>query len=194
MTTTPLFVQHTPEDAPVASRQVLSAAKKRFGMVPNALALLAASPTTLEAFGVFTAAFERSALSPLQREVVIMAVGFRNECEICVAMHTRSLRMLHAEPALIEALRSGESLPDPHLEALRAFTWAVMEHRGAVPERGVQAFLEAGFTREQALDVVLGVGAYTLSTYANRLVGAPLDKFLEPSRWTPPTQAPFGAG
>ena len=35
-----------------------------------------------------------------------------------------------------------------------------------------------GFTRRNALEIVLGIGALTLSTLANRLTGAPVDEQL----------------
>lgn len=188
------FPLHTVDTAPEASRSLLAGTFKKLGVLPAAAALLATSPAALEAFGAFTARFARSSLSPLEREVVIMAVAFRNECEICVGMHTQILeRDLGAAPALREALRSGEPLPDPALDALRAFTWTVMDTRGAAPDGALEAFVAAGYTAQQALDVVLGVAAYTLSTYANRLTRAPLDPFLEPSRWEPPRKAPPGA-
>jgi hypothetical protein len=38
-----------------------------------------------------------------------------------------------------------------------------------------QCFLDAGFDRSQALEVMLGIGAYTLTTFTNRLIQAPLD-------------------
>ncbi|HET9079849.1 MAG TPA: hypothetical protein VFO01_04960 [Trebonia sp.] len=40
-------------------------------------------------------------------------------------------------------------------------------------------FLARGFTRRNALEVVTGIGAYTLSTLANRLTGAPVDEELK---------------
>ncbi len=39
-------------------------------------------------------------------------------------------------------------------------------------------FLAYGYTEQNALEVVLGIGAYTLSTLANRLTGAPVDEQL----------------
>ena len=39
-------------------------------------------------------------------------------------------------------------------------------------------FLAAGFTARHALEAVLGVATYTLSTFANRLVRAPVDPQL----------------
>ena len=40
------------------------------------------------------------------------------------------------------------------------------------------SFLAVGYTRQNALEVVLGIGTYTMSTLANRLTGAPLDDQL----------------
>ena len=51
---------------------------------------------------------------------------------------------------------------------------AVM-HDGDVSDAAWQQFLAAGFERAAALEVVLGVAAYTLTTFANRLTQAPLD-------------------
>lgn len=43
---------------------------------------------------------------------------------------------------------------------------------GEVPEEEIGEFLAAGFTRRNALEVVLGIGTYTMSTLGNRLVRA----------------------
>jgi alkylhydroperoxidase family enzyme len=43
---------------------------------------------------------------------------------------------------------------------------------GEVPEEEIKEFLAAGFTTRNALEVVLGIGTYTMSTFANRLVRA----------------------
>ena len=43
---------------------------------------------------------------------------------------------------------------------------------------GLRVFLAHGYTAQNALEVVLGVATYTLSTLANRLTGAPVDERL----------------
>ncbi|TDB72076.1 carboxymuconolactone decarboxylase family protein [Micromonospora sp. KC723] len=136
---------------------------------------MAESPELLKGFLTVNGVFEDCALDPVEREVVVLTVATRNECHLCVAMHTATLTRHGATPGLIEALRAGTPLPDARLEALRRFTLAVLDHRGAVPEEGTHAFLAAGYQPRHALDVVLGVGTYTISTFANRLTGAPLD-------------------
>ncbi len=176
------FTSHTVESAPPAAREALATARAKFGRLPAALGLLANSPTALAAFGTFTAAFARSTLSPIEREVVIMTVARENGCELCVAMHSRILRAMKAPAGRIEALHEGTPLDDARLEALRAFTVHALRERGAVPPDALDAFESAGFTGEQALDVIVGIAAYTLSTFANRLTRAPLDGGLERDR------------
>jgi AhpD family alkylhydroperoxidase len=142
------------------------------------VALLAESPEALEGFLRLSAAFDSCTLGPLPREVVIMTVAVRNDCHLCVAMHTARLAALGAGQRLTEALRAGAPLGDPRLEAVRDFTTRVIETAGDPGEEALAAFAGHGFTARNALEVVLGIGAYTLSTLANRLTGAPVDEQL----------------
>ncbi|MEH0982159.1 carboxymuconolactone decarboxylase family protein [Micromonospora sp. CPCC 205556] len=180
-----VFTTHTPETAPAAARPAIEGVRRKFGWLPAPVGLMAESPELLAGFLTANRHFESSGLAPLEREVVVLAVAGRNECHVCVALHTATLTRLGADPELIDALRAGTPLPDARLEALRRFTLAVLDHRGAVPDDGVHAFLAAGFERRHALDVVLGVGTYTISTFANRLTAAPLDPPLAAYAWEP---------
>lgn len=74
--------------------------------------------------------------------------------------------------------RTGPDRGDARLEALRVFTLRVLDTAGDVGDDALAGFLAQGFTRQNALDVVLGIGTYTLSTLANRLTGAPVDDQL----------------
>ncbi|MET8906305.1 carboxymuconolactone decarboxylase family protein [Micromonospora sp. NPDC004551] len=181
----PVFTAHTPDTAPAAARRTMADVQRKLGHLPGAVALMAESPELLRGFLTANAVFEATDLDPVAREVVVLTVATRNECHLCVAMHTATLTRQGAAPGLIEALRAGAALPDPRLEALRRFTVAVLDHRGAVPDDGLDAFLAAGWQPRHALDVVLGVGTYTISTFANRLTGAPLDPPLAAHAWEP---------
>ncbi|SCE83028.1 carboxymuconolactone decarboxylase family protein [Micromonospora mirobrigensis] len=181
----PVFTVHTTDTTSDAGRQIMATVQRKQGHVPTAVALLAESPELLKGFFAATAAFESTDLDPVAREVVVLTVATRNECHLCVAMHTATLTGLGGTPELIEALRSERTLPEPRLEALRRFTLAVLHHRGATPDDELDDFLAAGWRPRHALDVVLGVGAYTISTFANRLVAAPVDPPLAAYAWEP---------
>jgi AhpD family alkylhydroperoxidase len=172
------FTRHTIESAPPASRRAMAAVTGKQGYLPVAVALLAESPEALEGFLRMSATFDACTLDPVAREVVIMTVAARNGCDLCLAMHAARLAALGADPGLAAALRAGAPLADASLEAARAFTLRVLDTAGEVGDQSLAGFLGHGFTRRNALEVVLGVGAYTLSTLANRLTGAPVDEEL----------------
>lgn len=182
-----MFVDHTTETAPEAARRTLAATVKRFGHLPAAVARLAEAPLLLDGFLKLSAMFENTSLDPLARETLIMTIATRNACHVCVAMHTARLRQLDADPALVAALREDGPLPDERLQAVRDFTRSVLDTAGAVPDAALAAFTGAGFTARQALEVVLGIGTYSMSTIANKLTRAPLDEPMTPFAWTPAT-------
>ena len=167
-----MFTDHTVESAPTGSRGLMESTVAHLGHLPPAVARLAESPEMLGGFLHLSGLFEASTLDPLGREVVVMTIAARNDCRVCLAMHTRRLRELDADPADIAALRSGASLNDRRLEAIRQFTLRVLATAGEVPDDELTHFLHAGFTTRNALEVVLGIGTYTMSTLANRLVRA----------------------
>ena len=173
-----MFTRHTIESAPAASRRSMTAVTAKQGYLPAAVGLLAESPETLEGFLRLSAAFDACTLEPLAREVVIMTIAVRNGCHLCVAMHTARLAALGADPALTGALRAGAPLEEERLEAVRAFTLRVLGTAGEAGDESVAEFLGHGFTRRNAIEIVLGIGAYTLSTLANRLTAAPVDEEL----------------
>jgi len=164
------FPTHTPETAPAAARPAMIRTAAEFGTVPPALGRLATSPVLLNGFLGASAAFEHSSLDRIAQEIVIMTVAVRNGCRICVGIHSGFLRKL-GRAELIEPLRSGRPLDDPMLEAVRQFTLRLLATTGDVPDDELQEFLAAGFTPENALEIVYGIGTYTMSTFANRLAG-----------------------
>jgi len=172
------FTEYSIESAPAASRRFMAATQKHLGYLPAATARWAASPHLLDGFAKLTAGFENCTLDPLAREVVIMTVATRNGCHICIAMHTARLAALGADAPLVAALRDASPVADDRLEAIRVFTLRVLESAGDVGDDVLRTFLASGYTRQNALEVVLGIGTYTMSTLANRLTGAPVDAQL----------------
>ena len=177
------FPEYTIESAPADSRRFMVATENHLGYLPAATARWAASPHLLEGFGKLTAIFENGTLDPVAREVVVMTIATRNGCHVCVAMHTARLAALGAPAEVIAALREASPLADHRLEAIRVFTLRVLDSAGDVGDDALRVFLASGYTRQHALEVVLGIGTYTLSTMANRLTGAPLDDQLSAFAW-----------
>ena len=164
------FVTHTIESAPAAARPLLEAAKAKLGFIPNLYGNLAEAPTALQAYFDLSAQFDKTSFTPVERQVVLLAISTENNCEFCVAAHSMTARKVVKVPgAVVDALRAGTTLPDAHLETLATFTRAVVRERGFVSSAAVDTFLRADFTRQQVVEVVLAVSMKTLSNYANHL-------------------------
>lgn len=179
------FPSHTRESVPEAALPVFEASESKYGMVANLFRKMAEAPALLQGYWQLSGLFEQSSLGPTEQQVVLIAVSARNACHYCVAVHSALADMGRVPPEVTDALRAGTPIPDARLEALRRFTEQVVEARGWVPEAEVDAFLEAGYTRAQVLEVVLGVGLKTLSNYTNHLAGTELDPPFYSRAWRP---------
>lgn len=184
------FRFHDLESAPAASRPLLEGARRTLGFIPGLYAGMAESPAALKAYTELSAIFSRSGLGPVEQQVVLLAVSVENACEFCVAAHSFVARnVTRVPPAVIDALRAGGSLPDARLDALAVFARRVVRSRGRVSEADLRAFLEAGYSQSQVLDVVLGVAMKTLSNYSNHVLDTPVDAPFAAERWQAPRKA-----
>ena len=187
------FKVHTIESAPEASRLVLEKTQKTVGFVPNLYGVFAESPAMLEAYATLFGIFDRStSFTATERQVVLLTAIFENECDYCMAAHSTIAGMQRVPDDVVQALRRGEPIPDARLEALSDFARKVVRERGWVSEGDVQAFLDAGFTRAQLLEVILGIGMKILSNYANHIVRTPVDEAFQANVWTPPSKVSAG--
>jgi len=180
------FQVHTQDTAPAASRPLLAQVQKAFGFVPNLAGTLAEAPAALEAFLALDKAFSATSLTPTERQVVLLATSFANQCEYCMAAHTVIAGMQKIPSDVVGALRDGEPVSDPKIEALRTFANAVVTARGRVSDDDVQRFLAAGYTRAHVLDVITGVTVKTLTNYANNIAQTPLDAQFQGRAWKAP--------
>ncbi len=180
------FSIHTTDTAPSGSQPMLAGAKQKFGFVPNLLGIMAEAPATLEAYLNLGDVLAKTSFTPVEQQVITLAVSSYHECEYCMAAHSGLAKMAGISDADLEALRAESTLPDPKLDALAQFSQAVVVHRGHAPQEAVTAFLAAGFTKAQILEVLVGVAMKTISNYTNHLADTPLDAQFQPLAWTAP--------
>jgi uncharacterized peroxidase-related enzyme len=183
------FPVHTLESAPAASKTTLAGVQKSLGFVPNLLGVFAGAPAALEAYTRLGAIFDTTSFDPTERQVILLTTSFENECGYCMAAHSTLAAMQRVPVDVIEALRTGEPLPDPRLEALAVFTRKVVQEAGWVSPADVRSFLEAGFSRPQVLELLVGVAMKTLSNYTNHISETPVDEAFQPQAWKPQVPA-----
>lgn len=181
-----MFEYHTPETAPADSAPLLEGAKKSYGFYPGLHRIMADAPATykayLENYRLFT---EESSLSPVEQQVVMMSANVINQCHYCTAGHTMLMTLSKMPQDIIDALREGKPLADPKLEALRTFATLLLENRGHVGDSALKEFLNAGYSKAQALEVLTGLAAKLISNYSNALAHTELDEPVKPFAWSP---------
>ena len=177
------FNIHNVETAPEKSKKFLEGAKTKYGMVPNLLGLLAESPVAVETYETLADLFSKSSLRPTERNLVWLTINYENNCHYCMAAHTGIAKSQKVDDAIIEAIRNGESLDDPRLESLRSFTRSLVVNRGWVDGEQVDAFLATGFTKENVLDILVGISHKVLSNYSNHIATTPIDAPFKKFAW-----------
>ncbi len=146
---------------------------------------MAESPVTLRACRQLGESFEDTPLSPAERQVVLLAAAVENGCTYTVPKHSLLAEKAGMNREQIEKIRSRQPLSDNRLEALRSFVSDFVSARGRIDDARFKRFLEAGFSKQDALAVVTGVTDATLTAYVNHLVDAPLDDQIRQWSWKP---------
>ena len=177
------FVFHDLCSAPPKSKQMLENLLAQSG--PNGFyAVAAESPETLSAYAALHQAFSASSFTNEEKTVVWQTINVENQCHFCVPAHTKMAKAMMVSDTVSDALRNETPLLSAKLEALRCFTLLMLRNRGNVTDAEIAAFLNAGYTHQNMLEVVLGLAQKTISNYVNHLARTPVDNQYEHYAWT----------
>lgn len=132
------------------------------------------SPAALQAYLGMGAALGEGELTPREREAVQLAVAQENNCEYCLAAHTKigTGAGLSVEQTL--GARRG-SVDDQKLDALVKFAKALHQKRGHVSDEDLERFRAAGYGDGAIAEVVAGYAQATLTNFFNHVAGTPVD-------------------
>src|SRR6056297_2764135 len=177
------FTTHTFESAPEAAQPLLNAAKGAYGFVPNLLGTMAEAPAILEGYMTLADIFGKTDLSETERQIILMTNNRLNGCQYCMAAHTSISQGAGVPEDVIEALRTNMPIADAKLEALRTFAAVMNEKRGWPHPADIDAFLAAGYSRQNTLEVILGTALKVLSNYTNHVAQTQLDPAFTANAW-----------
>jgi alkylhydroperoxidase family enzyme len=177
------FPMHDEQTAPEGSKPLLAKSKAAFGRIPGLHATMAEAPGLLEAYQRAHELFMNSSFNNDELTVVWQTVNVENACHYCVPAHTGIAKNMGVDDAITDALRDETPLPTARLEALRDFTLKLVRDRGNVDDASVQSFLDAGYTKQNILEVILGYSQKVMSNYTNHLANTPVDKVFQKYDW-----------
>ena len=178
------FTIHTLETAPADSKSALVHARQTFGFIPNLEGITAEAPALLKGSMALWNLFETTSFTKIERQIIYLTVNYENSCDYCMAAHSGLAKTIGMSQDNVEALRNGTPLADTKLQALRHFTQQMVQARGWVEDSEIEAFLAAGYNKQQVLEVILGIAVKVMHNYTNHLVETPLDKQFQPNIWS----------
>ncbi len=176
---------HTEQTAPEASLPALQSLTQTFGWAPNVLGAFAGSPVLIESYRQLHALFaKQSAFSPAEQEIIQITNNIENNCTYCMAAHSTVVAQTESlTKDDLEALRQGQPLSDPKHNALRTFTLALLKQRGHADEAQQEAFLSAGYSQEQALEIIVHIAFKVITNFTNNLAQPELDAPFQAQSW-----------
>ena len=168
----------TDETATGEAKEIIESTKAQLGFVPNMYRTMANSQGYLSTYIHGYKAFrESSGFTPQEQEVIFLVLSRENGCDYCIAAHSMIAdKVAKFKPEQLAAVRAGQILADEKLQALSVFTSRVFESRGLISKSEAAAFLEAGYSETQILEVILAISVKTLSNYSNHIFHTDLDE------------------
>ena len=163
-----------PEEAPGPSKDLLAAAGRAFGMVPNATRVMAQSPAVLEGFLALSTALGKAGIGDKLHTQIKLAASEANGSTYCTSI----LCAVGSRAGLTAAdLIEGRSAraADGRTDAALKFAAEVLQTRGKVTDDDLRAVRAAGFDDAAIVEIVASVvlGCYT--NFLNNVAETPVD-------------------
>ncbi|MEA5597270.1 carboxymuconolactone decarboxylase family protein [Rivularia sp. UHCC 0363] len=182
------FTIHTLDTAPSESKEALAHAKDTFSFIPNLEGIFAEAPALLKGSMTLWDLFETTSFTPVEQQVIYLTANYENSCNYCMAAHSGLAKMIGMSSENIEALRNGTPMSDEKLQALRQFTQKMVRGRGWVEDSEIEEFMSAGYSKQQVLEVILGIAIKVMHNYTNHIAKTPIDKQFRPNVWLKPNE------
>ena len=166
------FTVPTKKEVSNKNKEVFIRFEESLGAVPNLYAVMAYSGNALPKYMAFQNS--PSSLNIKEKEVINLVVSQINRCRYCLSEHTLIAKMNGLSDEEILKIRRGNS-SDPKLDALVVFAKAVTETQGNVAEKVLNIFFDAGYTKENLVDVILQVCDKIAGNYLHNITNVPID-------------------
>jgi len=180
MSTFPIY---SIDSAPSQSQPVLRQLEQTFGFLPNIAGAMAESPVLIGAFIDLFQKVHAGTFTEAQIQTLLLTNAVTNACSWAVAFHTALALRQGLTSADVDAIRDGRAPADRQHAALSTLTRAAIERRGDLDAQDVSAFVDAGFRRDQVLEVVAVAAASTITNYVGNITQPPLEAQFQAHVW-----------
>ena len=155
------------------NQEIFDNLQKGLGSVPNLYAVMAHSDTALGNYLAFQNA--KTTFNNKEKQAINLVVSQVNECAYCQAAHTVLGKMNgFTEEQTIE-IRKGSTAFDAKLNALVALAKEVTIKKGFVDGASLENFFNAGYTKGQAVELVMLVAEKIAMNYLHAVTKVAID-------------------
>jgi alkylhydroperoxidase family enzyme len=180
----PNFPVLTIASAPEKSQPALEQLQNAFGgVLPNIAATIGNSPKLVNALTGLFAQVHSPGLTEAENQIVLLTDAVTNSSTYAVAFHTTLALQQGISSQETTAIRERRLPADKRYAALSQLARTLIEKRGHLSDHELEAFLGAGFTREQVLEVIAIVAASTITNYTGTIANPPLEDPFSQHAW-----------
>jgi AhpD family alkylhydroperoxidase len=163
-----------PQVAQGRTRELLDTVQQAFGVIPNAARVMANSPAVLESFLAFSTAMGGAAIGAKLHNQVKLTTSETNSCDYCTSMLSAVAPMAGLSAADILAGRTRIS-EERRTKAALGFAYDVLESKGKVSDKQLNAVREAGFGDTEIVEIVASVVLGCFTNFLNNVANTELD-------------------
>jgi AhpD family alkylhydroperoxidase len=146
-------------------------------------AVISNSPKLVTAFAAVFQQVYSSSFTEQEIQVVLLTDAVANSCAYVVAFHTALALKEGVRSEETDAIRARRAPWDRCFAALSTLAKTLIEKRGHLSKQELDAFVAAGFTKEQILEVIAIVAASTITNYAGTIANQPLEDQFQQFAW-----------
>jgi len=155
------------------NNQIFDDLESKLGFVPNIYATYAYSDHAPARYLTFSNG--KTSLNNKEKEVINLVVSQVNGCTYCQAAHTQLGKMNgFSEEETIE-LRQGRATFDSKLDALVKLAKSIAKHHGNITDDELERFFDAGYTKENLVDVIVNIGEKATTNFLHNVTRIPVD-------------------
>lgn len=156
-----------------SNQEIFDNLKKGLGMVPNLYAVMALSETALGNYLAFQNA--KTTFSNKEKQAVNLVVSQVNDCHYCQSAHTLLGTMNGLTEEQTIEIRKGNASFDSKLNALVVLAKEITAKKGFASTESIDAFIKAGYTKGQVVELVFLVAEKTAMNYVHAITKVEID-------------------
>lgn len=155
------------------NQEIFDNLQKGLGTVPNLYAVMAHSETALGNYLAFQNA--KTSFNNKEKQAINLVVSQVNECAYCQAAHTVLGKMNGLTEEQTIEIRKGSAAFDAKINALVGLAKEITLKKGFVEGEVLEIFFNAGYTKGQAVELVMLVAEKIAMNYLHAVTKVDID-------------------